>query len=112
MPYQKEEHVYEKKIVIRHAGDKGDFKPGEVPEVEKFSTKCPGEKFEASSASGDVVKKQDVKIIICGTKDEKLLPALEKAEAELQKQDDVPAERKAELLAKIRAKIAELRAKG
>ncbi len=108
----KKEEVVEKRIVIRHAGERGDLKPGEVPELEKLSTKCPGEKFEASSAGSSEAKKQDVKIIICGTKDEKLLPALEKAEAELQKQNDIPADRKAEILAKIRAKISELRAKG
>ena len=37
-----------------------------------------------------------------------MLSALEKAEADIQTEDEMPAERKAEILAKVRAKIAEL----
>jgi len=50
--------------------------------------------------------------MICARPGENLLPALEKAEAELQKSDEMPAARKAEILTQMRSKIAKLRARG
>jgi hypothetical protein len=41
-----------------------------------------------------------------------MISALEKAEADIRKNDDMSADRKAEILSKIQAKIAELRARG
>ena len=49
---------------------------------------------------------------LCADKGESLVAALEKAAGEIEKRDEMPAERKADILTKIRAKIAELRAKG
>ena len=109
---QKDQEVFEKRIVIRHAGDKGDLKPGEVPKVDELTTNCQGEKFLVDSAGGTEKRKENVKFFLCADKGESLLAALEKAEVNLQKQDDIPADRKAEILAKIHAKISELRAKG
>ena len=79
---------------------------------EEAARNCPGERFEAGSGGGTEQKKDEVKFIICTDKGERLLPALEKAAAELEKRDEMSAERKAEVLTKIRAKIAELRARG
>jgi beta-lactamase regulating signal transducer with metallopeptidase domain len=102
----------EKKIVIRHAGDKDVLKHGEPGELRNMAEKCPGEIFEVDSAGGSTERKEDVKLVICTQGKDKMLSALEKAEVDLQKSDDMPADRKAEILTKVRAKIAELRARG
>lgn len=102
----------EKKIVIRHVDGKQGGKIGDLREHGRLAANCPGEKFEVESGGGSEAKKEQVKFVLCSGKGEPLLTALEKAEADIQKHDDMPAERKAEILAKIRAKISELRAKG
>ena len=107
-----ETKVFEKRIVIHKGGEKDVVKHGEPGELREISTNCPGEKFEADAASGSTDRKEKVKFILCTANGEKLLAALEKAEAEIQKRDDMPADRKAEILTKIRSKIDELRAKG
>ena len=105
-----ETRKFEKKIVI-HEG-KGDKDVLVRREGEFRELKCDGEKFEAGSSSGSADKKEQIKFFICAKKGESLLPALEKAEAELQKSDEMPAGRKADILGQIRSKIAELRARG
>lgn len=102
----------EKKIVIRHVDGKEVGKIGEIPEPGRMAANCPGEKFELDSAGGTEARRENVKLILCAKAGEPMLNALERAAAEIQKQDDMPAERKADILAKIQAKIAELRAKG
>jgi beta-lactamase regulating signal transducer with metallopeptidase domain len=103
---------FEKKIVIRHAGDKNVLKHGDPGELREMAAKCPGEVFQVDSAGGTDARKENVKFVICTAPGEKLLSALEKVEADIQKQDEMSAERKADILAKVRAKIAELRARG
>ena len=103
---------FEKKIVIRHAGDRDVVKHGAPGELRDLAAKCPGEKFEVDSVGGTEAKKENVKFVLCTTKGEPMLAAVEKAAADIEKQDDMPADRKADILAKIRAKIAELRARG
>ena len=101
---------FEKKIVIHErSGDKDVLVRHEG---EPRALKCPGEKFEAGSSGGSADQKEQIKFFICARQGENLLPALEKAEAELQKSDEMPADRKAEILTQIRSKIAELRARG
>lgn len=105
-----ETRKFEKKIVIHEGrGDKDVLvrRDGEFREL-----KCDGEKFEAGSSGGSADKKEQIKFVLCAKAGESLLPALEKAEADLQKQDEMPAERKAEILSQIRSKIAELRTRG
>ena len=75
-------------------------------------TNCEGEKFEAGSSGGTETRKENIKFFVCGKAGEKLLPALEKAAERIEKEDDIPAERKAEILNQLRAKITELRQKG
>jgi beta-lactamase regulating signal transducer with metallopeptidase domain len=108
---REETKVIEKKVVIRHAG-KDDLKSGEIPKVEELTTNCEGEKFLVDSSGGTETRKENVKFFLCADKGENLLTALEKAEADLQKRDEIPAASKAEILAKIRARISELRSKG
>jgi beta-lactamase regulating signal transducer with metallopeptidase domain len=102
----------EKKIVIRHVDGKEVGKIGEIPEPGQMAANCPGEKFEVESAGGTEGRRENVKFILCAKAGERMLTALERAEADIRKQDDMSAERKADILAKIHAKIAELRAKG
>jgi beta-lactamase regulating signal transducer with metallopeptidase domain len=73
---------------------------------------CPGEKFDASSEGGNDGRQEKTRFVLCADKGESLLSALERAAGSIEKRDEMPAESKAEILAKIRAKIAELRAKG
>ena len=73
---------------------------------------CSGEKFDVTSEGGSEGKKEKTKFFLCADKGESLVAALEKAAGEIEKRDEMPAERKADILTKIRAKIAELRAKG
>lgn len=73
---------------------------------------CDGEKFEAGSEGGTETKKENIKFMICARKGESLLPALEKAASRIEQDNDMPAERKADILSRLRAKIAELRARG
>ena len=103
---------FEKKIVVRHVGDRDVVKHGAPGELRDLAAKCPGEKFEVDSVGGTDAKKENVKFVLCTTKGEPMLTALEKAATDIEKQDDMPADRKADILAKIRAKIAELRARG
>ena len=102
---------FEKKIHIHHVGDRDVLKRGQPGELGKMDM-CPGEVFKVESAGGTADRKEDVTFLICTDRGDKMLPALEKAEADLQTSNDMPADRKAELLTKIRAKIAELRARG
>ncbi len=105
-----ETRKFEKQIVIHEGkGDKDVLvrRDGEFREL-----KCEGEKFEAGASGGSADKKEEIKFFICAKRGESLLPALEKAEAELQKSDEMPSERKAEILTQIRSRIAELRARG
>lgn len=105
-----ETRTFEKKIII-HEGPGGNKDVLVRREGEPRQIKCEGEKFEAG-ASGGTDKKEEIKFFICARPGESLLPALEKAEAELQKADEMSADRKAEILGQIRAKIAELRSRG
>ena len=104
---------FEKKIVVRHVGeDKDVLKRGEPHELLARAKECPGEKFEVDSVGGTDARKENVKFVLCTANGEPMLAALEKAAANIEKEDDMPAERKAEILSKLRAKIAELRARG
>ena len=110
---KEETKAFEKKIVIHHVDGQEDvLKHGSPGELRATALNCPGERFEVSSAGGDPSRKEDVKFFICTKAGGEMLKALEKAEADIQKQDDMPADPKAEILSKIRAKISELRAKG
>ena len=108
---REETRAFERRIVIHKTGERDLIKHSEPGELREISTDCPGEKFEADSASGSTDKK-NVKFILCTANGEKLLTALERAEAQIDKSDDMPADRKIEILTKIRSKIDELRSKG
>ena len=78
----------------------------------ELAVDCTGEKFEVASDGTSGAKKENVKFVLCANEGQSLLPALERAAAEMEKRDEMSADRKAEILGKLRAKIAELRAKG
>ncbi|HEX6218122.1 MAG TPA: M56 family metallopeptidase [Sphingomicrobium sp.] len=81
-------------------------------DVKELAVDCSGEKFEVGSDGTSGAKKENVKFVLCAKEGQSLLPALERAAAEIEKRDEMPADRKADILTKLRAKIAELRAKG
>ena len=74
--------------------------------------KCPGEMtiIESSAGGGDQ-KKEQRKIAICSKSGDKaeIAAGLEKALARVEKDTDIDAAARADLSAKLRAKIAELR---
>jgi beta-lactamase regulating signal transducer with metallopeptidase domain len=110
------DQVFTKKIVIRGGpGDKDVLKGAELGDVERIGAKCDGEKIELSADGGGANKKEAVKFFICSKKGEgrsALVAALEKAATNLGQEQDMDPAIKAELLAKMRAKIESLRAGG
>jgi beta-lactamase regulating signal transducer with metallopeptidase domain len=107
------DQVFTKKIVIRGGpGDKDVLEHAERGDVERLGAKCDGEKVELSADGGTANKKEAVKFFICGKKGESraaLVGALEKAAATLGQEDEMDPAIKAELLAKLRAKIDQLK---
>jgi hypothetical protein len=87
--------------------------PGDLREK---MAKCDGEKFEADTtqpgAGGDA-KKARTRIVICakpGSSKADTAAALEKVLSRLEGTSDVPAENKAQIVARLKARIAELKA--
>ena len=112
-PKAGETREFVKRIEIHETtGGKHGARAGDHDRVVRVMADCDGEKFESGSQGGTETKKENVKFVICTRKGESLLPALEKAASRIESESDIPAERKAEILSKLRAKIAELRAKG
>ncbi|QIK96424.1 hypothetical protein G7076_08200 [Sphingomonas sp. HDW15A] len=105
---KKEETVIEKKIIMH-----GDGKHEMSADHEGMhEMKCPGEMTTIESSagtSGD--KKEQRKIAICSKSGDKaeIAAGLEKALARIEKDSDIDATAKADISAKLRAKIAELR---
>lgn len=102
-----------KRIEIRESIGRKDVvvRDGDHDRMVRTLANCDGEKFEAGSQGGTETKKENIKFMICARKGESLLPALEKAAARIERETEMPAERKAEILSQLRAKIAELRAR-
>ena len=107
---------FTKKIVIHGGpGGKNGVERADSGDLEKMGANCDGEKVELSADGGGADKKQTVKFFVCGKKGEgrtELVAALEKAAANLGEEDDMDPAIKAELQAKMRAKIESLRAGG
>jgi hypothetical protein len=116
-PDHSSQEVTERKVIIHGgAGDK-DFTESTAPgELERFGTHCDGDKVEITADGGGSNKKQAIKLFICGDKGEGakgLAEALSKAMTNIDKDNrDVDPKIRAELRAKIEAKIRELRTKG
>jgi beta-lactamase regulating signal transducer with metallopeptidase domain len=108
--------VFTKKIVIRGGpNNKVGIEHADGGDVERMGAKCNGEKVELSAGGGSANKKEQVKFVLCGDKGEGragLIKGLERAVADMDKQDDMSGAVKAELLTKMRAKIESLRAGG
>jgi beta-lactamase regulating signal transducer with metallopeptidase domain len=103
-----------KRVIIHDSKDVETIPP--IEDVERLSNKCDGEKVEISADGGTANKKQAVKLFICGDKGEGnagLADALAKAMKNMDKDNrELDPKTRAELKAKIEAKIRELRAKG
>ena len=104
----------EKKVIIRHAdGDKDKAELGALsPEMRAKIEKCEGQPLEAEVQGGAADKKQRTRIILCAKGDgPQAAERLEKALTRIESDSDISPETKAELLAQLRAKIAEMRAR-
>lgn len=112
----KNEQVSIKRIEIREVkGGKDHLGRADLGDIEKAGANCPGEKVEIAADGGTANKKQAAKFIICGDKGQSraaLADELEKAAAKLGQGEDMDPAIKAELQAKVRAKIESLRAGG
>jgi hypothetical protein len=109
--------VTERKVVIHGDDGNKDFTESVAPgELERFGTHCDGDKVEITADGGGSNKKQAIKLFICGDKGQGaagLADALSKAMTNIDKDNrDVDPKIRAELRAKIDAKIRELRSKG
>lgn len=105
---KKEETVIEKKIIMH-----GDGKGEHVKHEGMHEMKCPGTMTTVESSAGSTGdKKEQRKIAICSKSGDKaeIAAGLEKALARVEKDSDLDATAKADISAKLRAKIAELRA--
>ena len=108
------QEVSERKVVI-HDED-GNVTEGVAPgDFERLGTHCDGDKVEISAGGGSS-KKQEIKLFICGDKGQGaagLADALSKAMTNIDKDNrELDPKVRAELKAKIDAKLRELRTKG
>lgn len=107
----KETRKFTKKIEIRHVDGEKDVPDGLRGDLDKLPN-CPGEKYEVAVDGGTSDKKDAVKLVICtkaGESRAEAAKALERAAIEIVENGDMASGLKAELLAKLRAKIAELK---
>lgn len=102
-----------KRIEIREMDGKKDvLVRGESGDMHKIIADCSGEKVEVGSEGTTGERKERIKMVLCAKDGESLVPALEKALVRIEQQEDLPADRKAEIVTKLRAKIAELKSRG
>jgi beta-lactamase regulating signal transducer with metallopeptidase domain len=113
------DQVFEKKVIIRTQGDKDVLVKrdggADLADIEKMGPKCSGEKVEIAADGGTADNKRAVKFFLCGKEGGSradLVNGLEKAVGRLEKENDMDPAIKADLVAKLKAKIAELRARG
>lgn len=111
-PHPEGDERIEKKIIVHKIAGPG----GELPaELRDKMAKCEGEKVEATAAAqAGAGKRENVRIVLCGKKGAtpaELAAMLEKSVGRIEAESDLSPERKAQILAQLRAKIAELRAR-
>ncbi len=100
-------------VIVEHDGKAPAGATWEGTDGKSMKVKCPGMLTEVEAApSGTDEKKQKAKIVICSKGGSKAEAAkgLERALAEIDKNGDMDAAVKADLKAKLTARIAELRA--
>lgn len=97
-------------VIVEHDGHGGRM---DGAHAEHMAMNCPGKKVEVdASPAGSADKKEVAKIVICskGGTNEEAAKGLERALANVQGNSDMDPAVKADLTAKLQAKIAELRA--
>lgn len=100
-------------VIVEHDGKGPAGATWEGKDGEPMKLDCPGMLTEVEAApSGTDEKKEKAKIVICSKGGSKAEAAqgLERALADVEKNEDMDAAMKADLKAKLAAKIAELRA--
>ena len=109
-----EKEIVEKKVIIRHAdGEKGTTELRELsPELRAKIEKCEGQPVEADFQNKADGKNQRTRVILCAKGDgPQAAERLEKALTRIESDTEMSPEAKAQVLAQLRAKIAELRAR-
>ena len=104
----------EERIEIHKVVRDGKATPEFSAERRMQLEQCLGEKIEAAAAGATGDKKQQTRIVLCGKKDAsnaELVQMLEKAVARIESENDLRGDNKAQIVEKLRSKIAELRAR-
>jgi beta-lactamase regulating signal transducer with metallopeptidase domain len=109
------QEVVEKKVII-NGGPHDKLRHSKPGDLERLGAKCDGQKVEITANGGFANKKDSIKLVICGEKSAGaagLAEALSKAMHNIDSDNrDLEPKVKADLKAKIDAKIRELRARG
>lgn len=112
-PHPEGDAKVEKKIIVHRIAGGGDGRELPAAVRDKLAN-CEGEKVEATAAANTGEKKENVRIVLCGKKGAtpaELATMLEKSVGKIEAESELSPERKAQILAQLRAKIAELRAR-
>ena len=111
-----EEHAIVRKVVVKGPDGKEVITETKDGDTLIARPECKGEKIEIASEGGaGAGKKEAFKILLCGKDGEsgaQLADGLAKALSRIESDSDLNAKTKADLKAKIEAKIRELRARG
>jgi beta-lactamase regulating signal transducer with metallopeptidase domain len=109
-----EKQIVEKKVIVRHVDGKKDATElGALsPEMRAKIEKCEGQPIEADFENKADGKKQRTRVVLCAKGDgPEAAERLEKALTRIESDTELSPEAKAQVLAQLRAKIAELRAR-
>jgi hypothetical protein len=101
-----------RKIIMHGEGKAGEARML-TKEMRDKIAKCQGDKVEANADTSSAGKKQTSRIMICAKPGESkaaLAQSIEKALGRIEGEDAMTPEAKAQIVAQLRAKIAELRA--
>ncbi|QIK78102.1 hypothetical protein G7077_03410 [Sphingomonas piscis] len=113
-PVAAQEKDVVERIEIRQIGGGDQVRRALPSEVKAKMAACNGEKFEADvNATPTAEKKTRTRMLICakaGTTKAETAASLEKVLSRVEGDSDMPAENKAQLAAKLKARIAELKA--
>lgn len=84
-----------------------------IPETVRAKVaNCEGQKFEADATTGEGKEKKRTRVVLCGRKDAsnaEVATMLESAVEKIKANEQLPAQNKAQIVAQLNAKIAQLK---